>query len=97
MKKVKLIQRLFAPNDRNGNPRRLTVIREVDLAELAKCQRAYVQCEAKIVMVIDEGYGSVPKIAHKCADIGAYSITAKEYQGWITRAKMDVGIEFINS
>lgn len=71
-----LIQRLIAPNDRNGNPRRLFVIYAADTGEIQD--------------VFDEGYqglGVVPqKIRSLSVELPSIPVSASVYKEFLSHA-----------
>ena len=63
-----MYQHLRAPNDRNGNPRRLW---------------AFYTGAGMVDHVIDEGYGGRPQEAQGLAELPAINIAPSEYRAWI--------------
>ena len=82
---MKVYQHLRAPNDSNGNPRRLWAIYEV----------ASRSVTSRIVKVIDEGYGGRPDCVRKLVELPSIDITLGDYKEWIRVAKSE-GV-FVNS
>jgi len=69
---MRFYQHLRAPNDSNGNPRRLFVVYETtDQDEIQK----YIST----VAIHDEGYGGIPDELKDVPSIGSVEITAREY------------------
>jgi hypothetical protein len=65
-------QQLRAPNDTNGNPRRLWVVYHQD---------------GTVAEVVDEGYGNRPKYLSTLPDLGSIDIAGKEYRAFISLGK----------
>ena len=74
---MKVVQKLVAPNDRNGNPRRLWVVYQVG----KKQEATYVE------IVIDDGYRGRPDEAMNIPELSNIDISSGTYEEWIRYAK----------
>jgi hypothetical protein len=73
-----IFQHLCAPNDRNGNPRRLWVL--------------YSKGTGDVFEVINEGYGGRPTVCDArrvktATEVAQIQISTKEYNNWCREAK----------
>lgn len=72
-----LYQHLRAPNDRNGNPRRLYVFYKTD-------EDGDTQGYASLVRVHDEGYAGRPlHLLEGAIELPSVGISASEYRDWL--------------
>jgi hypothetical protein len=84
-------QRLAAPNDRNGNPRRLWVIcaqKSIDLITVAVLTEGY-----KGRTVVSKWFDDHPNAVPFRLTLPYINVTATEYRDWVRLARESDSIE----
>lgn len=75
---MRVYQHIKAPNDSNGNPRRLYIVYEVSLTEPQG---------ADVVAVFEEAYMGIPAALKSMASLYPVSVAVSEYNGFIKLGK----------